>query len=102
MSDGNKNQDWHVFERLYYRLLTPYKSVLKQQHLPDIINEIKGKVIKLVDSSTISLCLSMFDWAAFRTAKGGIKIHTSWDCRLMIPEVVNMTVAKVHDRYILK
>jgi hypothetical protein len=99
---SNKNRDWHVFENLYYRLLTPYKSVLKQQHLPDIINEIKGKVIKLVDSSTISLCLAMFDWAAFRTAKGGIKLHTSWDCRLMIPEVVNMTVAKVHDRYGLK
>ena len=27
MSDGNKNRDWHVFERLYYRLLSHYKSV---------------------------------------------------------------------------
>jgi hypothetical protein len=99
MSDGNKNRDWQVFESLYYRLLSHYKHVLKQHHNSHIINEIKGKVIKLIDSSTISLCLAMFDWAEFRTAKGGIKLHTSWDYNLMIPDVVNITEAKVHDRY---
>ncbi len=102
MSDGNKKRDWRVFESLYNRLLSHYKSILKQHHNTQIIKEIKGKVVKLVDSSTISLCLAMFDWAEFRTAKGGIKLHTSWDANLMIPEVVNITEAKVHDRYGLK
>jgi hypothetical protein len=41
----------------------------------------------------------MFSWAKFRTAKGGIKIHTSWDDTLMIPDVVNITEAKLHDRH---
>ena len=99
MSDGNKNRDWRIFESLYYRLLSHYKSVLKQHHNAHIIEEISGKTIKLIDSSTISLCLAMFDWAEFRTAKGGIKLHTSWDYNLMIPEVVNITNAKIHDRY---
>lgn len=99
MGDGNKNRDLHVFESLYYRLLSHYKLVLKQHHNTHIIKEIKGKVVKLIDSSTISLCLAMFDWARFRTAKGGIKLHTSWDYNLMIPDVVNITEAKVHDRY---
>lgn len=99
MSDGNKNRDWHVFESLYNRLLSHYKSVLKTHHQSHIIKEIKGKVIKLIDSSTISLCLAMFDWAEFRTAKGGIKLHTSFDVNLMLPEVVNITHAKVHDRH---
>jgi hypothetical protein len=45
---------------------------------------------------------AMFDWAEFRTAKGGIKLHTSWDYNLMIPDVVNITEGKVHDRYGLK
>jgi hypothetical protein len=102
MSDGNKKRDWRVFESLYYHLLSHYKSVLKQHHNTHIIEEIKGKVVKLIDSSTISLCLAMFDWAEFRTAKGGIKLHTSWDYNLMIPDVVNITEAKVHDRYGLK
>jgi len=102
MSDGNKKRDWRVFESLYYRLLSHYRSVLKKHNDTHIIKEIKGKVVKLIDSSTISLCLAMFDWAEFRTAKGGIKLHTSWDCNLMIPDVVNITEAKIHDRYGLK
>jgi len=97
MSDGNKKRDWHVFESLYYRLLSHYKSVLKKHHNTHIIKEIKDKSIKLIDSSIISLCLSMFNWAEFRTAKGGIKLHTVWDDTLMIPEVVNISKAKVHD-----
>lgn len=54
--------------------------------------------MKLIDSSVVSLCLSMFDWAKYRTAKGGIKIHTCFNLNLMIPEVVNITEAKVADR----
>ena len=99
MSDGNKNRDYKVFETLYYRLLSHYSSVLKRHAKLTIIKEIKDHTIKLIDSSIISLCLSMFDWAKFRTAKGGIKIHTSWDDATMIPDIVNITPAKVHDRY---
>lgn len=77
MSDGNKNRDWYVFESLYYRLLSHYKSVLKQHLNTLIIKEVKGEVFKLIDSSTISLCLAMYDWAGFRTAKRSIKLYIS-------------------------
>lgn len=97
MSDGNKNRTWKVFESLYYKLLKHYTGVLKTKHRSMVIEEIKHKVVKLIDSTTISLCLSLFDWAKFRTAKGGIKIHTCWDDALMIPDFVNITPAAVHD-----
>ena len=97
MSDGNKMRGWQVFETLYYRLLSHYTYQLKQKHMSHIIEEIKDKTIKLIDSTTISLCLSMFDWAKFRTAKGGLKIHTVWDDSLALPEYVNITEAKLHD-----
>jgi len=99
MSDGNKNRGYKVFETLYNRLLGHYSCVLSKRHQSHIIKEIKDRSIKLIDSTVISLCLSMFDWAKFRTAKGGIKIHTCWDDTMMIPDVVNITPAKVHDRY---
>lgn len=102
MSDGNKKRSYKVFESLYYKLLSHYRNVLTKSHSRHIIEEIKDRNIKLIDSTLISLCLSMFDWAKFRTAKGGIKIHTCWDDTLMIPDVVNITPAKVHDRYGLK
>lgn len=99
MSDGNKKRNWQVFESLYYRLLSHYSNVLKKSANTNIIKEIKDKSVKLIDSSVISLCLSMFDWAKFRTAKGGVKLHTVWDDMLMIPEIVNISEAKIHDRH---
>jgi len=97
MSDGNKNRNWRVFEMLYFSLLTHYEQVLKPKHQTMVIEEIKHHTVKLVDSTTISLCLNLFDWAKFRTAKGGIKIHTCWDESLQIPDMINITEASVHD-----
>lgn len=99
MSDGNKNRTFEVFESLYYRLLSYYKETLKLKHQSHVIEEIKNHTIKLIDSTTISLCLSLFDWAKFRTAKGGLKIHTVWDDQLGLPDMINISEAKVHDRY---
>lgn len=99
MSDGNKKRDYQLFETLYYRLLKHYETILGKQHQSHIIEELKHQKIKLIDSTTISLCLSTFSWAKFRTAKGGIKIHTCWDDALMIPDMINITEAKLHDRY---
>ena len=99
MSDGNKKRDWQVYENLYYKLLSHYKSILKKHYQSFVIEEIKGQSIKLIDSSTIPLCLNMFDWAKFRTAKGGVKIHTCLDVEVMLPDVVNISEAKVHDSH---
>lgn len=97
MSDGNKKRNWKVYELLYSRLITHYKKILSATSHRKVIDEIKDKKIKLIDSTIISVCLSMFDWAKYRTAKGGIKVHTCWDDTLMIPDVVNITDAKLHD-----
>jgi hypothetical protein len=97
MSDGNKKRNWQVFEHLYNGLLKHYGNSLRHNSKQKIVEEVKEKTIIIRDSSTISLCLSMFDWAKFRTAKGGIKIHTQWDEAMMLPELVNITEAKVHD-----
>ena len=97
MSDGNKNRDSKVFQDLYTRLLSYHKELLKISYQTHVIEEIKNHNIKLIDSTCISLCLNMFDWAKFRTAKGGLKIHTVWDDLLGLPELVNITEAKIHD-----
>ena len=102
MSDGNKKRGYEVYETLYHRLLSHYATILSKRHQSNIIKEIQDKTIKLIDSTTISVCLSMFDWAKFRTAKGGIKIHTCWDDTMMIPDMVNISEAKLHDSKGLK
>lgn len=98
MSDGNRKRDWRVFEGLYHGMLRHYRGVLKAKHLPDkVIRDIENKTVKVADSTTVGLCLSLFNWAKFRTAKGGIKIHTCLDSETMLPDMVNITEAKVHD-----
>lgn len=97
MSDGNKQRDYRVFEDLYYQLLSYYARTLNNKRERTIIEEIKNETIKLIDSTTVSLCLTLFDWAKFRTAKGGLKIHTVWDDTLGLPDYINITEAKVHD-----
>ncbi len=97
MSDGNKKRNYQVYEALYYQTLRHYEKILSKAHKKIIIEEVKNKTIKIIDSTIISVCLSMINWAKYRTAKGGIKIHTCWDDTLMIPDIVNISEAKVHD-----
>ncbi|SDA95428.1 protein of unknown function, partial [Algoriphagus alkaliphilus] len=35
--------------------------------------------VYLLDSTVVSLCLSVLDWATFRTKKGAVKMHTLLD-----------------------
>ena len=97
MSDGNKTRHYGVFKGLYNSLLKYYRNTLKAKYQSHIIDEIQNHKIKIIDSTTISLCLSLFNWAKFRTAKGGLKIHTAWDDQIGLPEMVNITEAKIHD-----
>ena len=97
MSDGNRKRDYRVFEDIYYQLISYYRRTLTNTRDRQVIEEFKNETIKLIDSSTVSLCLSLFDWAKFRTAKGGLKIHTVWDDTLGLPDMINITEAKIHD-----
>ena len=88
MSDGNKNRDYRVFEDIYYQLIKHYRQTLTNSRDRAIIEEVKNETIKLIDSSTVSLSLNLFDWAKFRTAKGGLKIQTIWDDTLGLPDYI--------------
>lgn len=98
MSDGNAKRDYHVFEDLYYELCNHYKQQLGRRPEYKVIEEIKNKNIKIIDATIMSVCLKLFPWAKFRTAKGGIKAHISLDESSMIPDIVNISEAKVSDR----
>jgi hypothetical protein len=98
MSDGNAKRDYRVFEDLYYSLCSYYKFQLSRRPEYKVIEEIKNKNIKIIDATIMSVCLKLFPWAKFRTAKGGIKAHISLDEASMIPEIVNISEAKISDR----
>jgi hypothetical protein len=56
----------------------------------------KNKLLSL-DATTISLCLTLFPWAKFRRAKGGVKAHVLLDHDDYLPAYVLLTEAKRSD-----
>jgi hypothetical protein len=89
----NKNRDWELFRAYYYQLLG---SLGQQAGFKQIKFKIKTKIF-LLDSTTISLCLSIFDWAKYKTAKGAVKMHTLLDFDGNLPAYVNITDGKTAD-----
>jgi hypothetical protein len=82
VSYQNKHRDFNIFKSYYFLLL----ESLGQQ-----------AGFKLLDSTTISLCLSLFDWARYKTAKGAVKLHTLLDYDGNLPAYVNITDGKTAD-----
>jgi len=91
LAKANEVRNSKIFEAFAYHLI----AIARKARANDDF-EIKGKVYAF-DSSTIDLCLSVFWWAKFRKAKGGIKLHTLFDITTQIPAFVHITPATVND-----
>jgi hypothetical protein len=93
ISYQNKHRDWTLFKEYYYQLL---HNLGQQAGFKQVKFRIKSKIL-LLDATVISLCLSLFDWAKYKTAKGAIKLHTLLDYDGNLPAYVNITDGKTAD-----
>src|SRR5690606_26101025 len=93
ISYQNKNRSHELFKEYYFELL---QSLGQHPRFKQVKFRIKSKIF-LLDSTTISLCLSLFDWAKYKTAKGAVKIHTLLDYDGNLPAYVNITDGKTAD-----
>ncbi len=93
ISYQNKNRNWELFRAYYYQLL---ESLGQQAGFKQVKFKIKSKIF-LLDATTISLCLSLFDWAKYKTAKGAVKMHTLLDYDGNLPAYINITDGKTAD-----
>ena len=91
LSYANAHRDYRMFEEFAYHMIN-----LAQAKRIDREFELHGKFYAF-DSTTIDLCLSLFEWAKFRKHKGGIKVHTQFDVVTQIPTYIHITAANVHD-----
>jgi hypothetical protein len=53
--------------------------------------------LKTIDSTLVSLCITMYSWAAYRETKGGIRLHFSYDNKDRVPEFLVIREGKKHD-----
>lgn len=93
ISYQNKNRTHELFKEYYFELL---QSLGQHPNFKQIKFKIKSKIF-LLDSTTISLCLSLFDWAHYKTTKGAVKMHTLLDYDGNLPAYVNITDGKTAD-----
>jgi hypothetical protein len=94
LSNSLMKRSSEVFEKTFYILLEKVQRA--KCNSADKRFKFKNPLVA-IDSTTISLCLSLFDWASFRTTKGGIKVHTLYDIKNQIPNFMVITEAKVND-----
>jgi hypothetical protein len=91
LSKVNQLRDYHIFEEFAYHMVE-----LAQKKRVDQVFELNGKFYAF-DSTTIDLCMSLFEWARFRSTKSEIKVHTQLDVVTQIPVSFHITEAAVHD-----
>ena len=97
LADANESRDWRIYGDYAQHLIAQARSLYVDEpispNLPDIVYAL--------DSTTIDLCLSMFPWAPFRTAKAAVKLHTLLDLRGSIPSFIHISDGKLHDVNVL-
>jgi IS4 transposase len=67
----------------------------------DALNIDLDATVYALDSTTIDLCLSLFDWAPFRSTKAAVKMHTLLDLRGSIPAFIHISDGKMGDVRVL-
>ena len=92
LSYANEHRPAALYQELFYTALARFRE---QQGLGVRKRKFrfKNKLLSL-DSTTISLCLTLFPWAKFRRAKGGVKAHVLLDHDDYLPRYVLLTAAR--------
>lgn len=93
ISYQNKHRSWLLFRDYYYHL---QQSLGQQPGFKQVKFRIKSKIL-LLDSTVITLCVSLFDWAQYKTYKGAVKMHTLLDYDGNLPSYVNITEGRTPD-----
>lgn len=97
LADANESRDWRIYGDYAQHLIAQAKSLYVDEPIsPDLPDTVYA-----LDSTTIDLCLSMFPWAPFRTAKAAVKLHTLLDLRGSIPSFIHISEGKLHDVNVL-
>jgi hypothetical protein len=97
LANANAVRDWRIYADFAQSLIGIARPLYAQESFGVDLQE----TVYALDATTIDLCLSVFPWAVFRTAKAAIKLHTLLDLRGNIPTFIHISDGKVHEVNIL-
>ena len=97
LADALNLRDWRIYHGLAMRLIHRARGL----YAKDALNIELDATVYALDATTIDLCLSLFDWAPFRTTKAAIKMHTLLNLRGSIPAFIHVSDGKMHEVNVL-
>lgn len=90
---ANEHRSWKIYEDVFRQLASMCQSEAKGQKARF---RFKHPVMSL-DSTTIPLCLSMFEWAKYVRTKGAVKLHLVLDNQGFLPRYAVLSEGKQAD-----
>jgi hypothetical protein len=97
LANANAVRDWRIYADFAQSLIGIARPLYAQESFGVDLQE----TVYALDATTIDLCLSLFSWAPFRSAKAAIKLHTLLDLRGNIPTFIHISKGKMHEVNIL-
>jgi hypothetical protein len=97
LADANEVRDWRIYADFAQRLI----GMARKLYADDSFGVDLKETVYALDTTTIDLCLSVFPWAPFRSAKAAVKLHTLLDLRGNIPVFIHISDGKMHEVNIL-
>jgi hypothetical protein len=90
---ANEHRPWELYRSVFYGLLEhcQHEAAGKKRKF-----RVKHKLLS-IDSTTIALSLSMFDWAQYKRSKGAVKLHLVLDHDGYLPSYAVISDGKEAD-----
>ena len=89
---ANEHRPWELYQKVFLQLLHRCQTQVQGKKK----FRFKNKLVSL-DSTTIDLSVTLFDWAKFRRTKGAIKLHLLLDHDGYLPTFAVITQGKMAD-----
>ncbi len=97
LANANATRPWQMYADFAQHLIGIARPLYAEEPLAVDLDA----TVYAFDATTIDLCLSVYPWARFRSAKAAIKLHTLLDLRGAIPSFIHITDGKTHEVNIL-
>jgi Transposase DDE domain/Domain of unknown function (DUF4372) len=89
---ANEHRPWELYKTIFEQLLERCYRVAQGTKK----FRFKNKLLSL-DSTSIDLCATLFDWAQYKRTKGAVKLHLVLDNEGYLPCFACLTDGKSHD-----
>ncbi len=97
LADANEQRDCRIYADFAMSLI----QTARKLYANDSFAVEMAQTVYALDTTTIDLCLSVFPWARFRSAKAAVKLHTLLDLRGNIPSFIHISDGKMHEVNVL-